>query len=203
MDAPARRIALTGGIATGKSQCMETFARLGAPVIDADQLARDAVAPGSAGLAAVVGRFGPSVLLPGGQLNRAALGAIIFADPTARQDIEEIIHPQVYAAIARWFTALDAPMGIADIPLLFETGHEEDFDVIVVAKCRPEQQLARLMSRGRLSKTNAGARIAAQLPLADKVAGADYVIDTSGTLEQTAANTEAVWVKLQSGIGNR
>jgi dephospho-CoA kinase len=196
----ARRIALTGGIASGKSLCLATFARLGVPIIDGDQLARDAVALGSAGLAAVVRRFGPSVLLPSGQLNRAALGAVIFADPTARQDIEKIIHPQVYAAVARWFTALTAPAGVADIPLLFETGHQDDFDVVVVAACQPEQQLARLMARGGLSEANAKARIAAQWPLARKIAKAHYVIDTSGTLAQTTENAEAVWSNLQSGI---
>lgn len=203
MAARPRRIALTGGIATGKSQCMATFVQLGVPVIDADQLAREAVAPGSAGLAAVVGRFGPAVLLPSGQLNRAALGAVIFEDPAARKDIEAIIHPHVHAAIARWFTALKAPAGVADIPLLFETGHEKNFDVVVVAACRPDQQLARLMARSRLNEAKALTRIGAQQPLADKVAKADYVIDTAGTLAQTAANTEAVWVKLQSVIGNR
>lgn len=201
--AVTRRIALTGGIATGKSQCAATFARLGVPVIDADQLARDAVAPGSLGLAAVVGRFGSAVLLPNGQLNRAALGALIFSNPTARRAMEAIIHPQVYAALARWFTGLTTPAGIADIPLLFETGHEGDFDVVVVAACRPDQQLTRLMSRSGLNEASARARIAAQWPLAKKVARADYVIDTSGTLTQTAENTEAVWVKLQSEIGNR
>jgi dephospho-CoA kinase len=197
---PVVRVALTGGIATGKSECLATFRQLGASVNDADQLAREAVAPGSAGLAAIVRQFGPSVLLRSGQLNRAALGAIIFADPEARNKVEAIIHPEVYAALARWFTALDTPIGIADIPLLFETGRQGEFDVVVVAACRLDQQLARLMARNRLSEADALARIAAQGPLADKVAGADYVIDTGGSLEQTAKETEKIWVKLQSEI---
>jgi dephospho-CoA kinase len=196
----ARRVALTGGIATGKSHCLGVFKRLGAPVIDADQVARDVVAPGTEGLTAVVKQFGRSVLLPGGQLNRAALGMVIFADPAARQQLEDIIHPRVYAAIERWFAALTAPLGIADIPLLFETSREDDFDVVVVAACRPDQQLARLMARTHLSKDDARIRIAAQLPLADKVARADYVIDTGGTIEQTETRTKAVWKKLLSEI---
>jgi dephospho-CoA kinase len=196
----ARRVALTGGIATGKSHCLGVFKRLGAPVIDADQVARDVVAPGPEGLTAVVKQFGRSVLLPGGQLNRAALGMVIFADPAARQQLEDIIHPRVYAAIERWFAALTAPLGIADIPLLFETSREDDFDVVVVAACRPDQQLARLMARTHLSKDDARIRIAAQLPLADKVARADYVIDTGGTIEQTETRTKAVWKKLLSEI---
>ncbi len=200
MASRPRRIALTGGIATGKSVCLAAFARVGAPVIDADHLARDAVAPGTPGLAAVIARFGPSVLLPAGHLNRAALGARVFADPAARRDLEAIVHPRVYAAVEHWFATLDAPAGVADIPLLFETGRAGDFDVVVVAACRPEQQLARLMTRSGLSEADARARIAAQWPLADKVTRADYVIDTSGTLEQTGERTRNIWERLQSSL---
>jgi dephospho-CoA kinase len=192
------RIALTGGIASGKSLCLSTFVRLGAPTIDADQLARAAVAPGSPGAAAVVARFGPGVSRPDGSLDRQALGALVFGDATARKDLEAIIHPHVYAGITRWFAELQAPAGIADIPLLFETGRSADFDVVVVASCRPDQQLARLMTRDSLSEADARARIATQWPLADKAARADYVIDTSGTVEQTMARTEDVWMTLQS-----
>ena len=195
-----RRVALTGGIATGKSHCLAVFKSLGAPVIDADQVARDVVAPGSDGLAAVVKQFGRAVLLPNGQLNRAALGMVIFADPAARHRLEDIIHPRVNAVIERWFGALTEPLGIADIPLLFETSREDDFDLIVVAACRPDQQLARLVARTHLSEADARNRIAAQLPLADKVARADYVIDTGGTKDQTEARTKAVWKKLQSEV---
>lgn len=194
------RVALTGGIATGKSHCLAVFKSLGAPVIDADQVARDVVAPGSDGIAAVVKQFGRSVLLPNGQLNRAALGMVIFADPAARHRLEDIIHPRVNAVIERWFGSLTEPLGIADIPLLFETSREDDFDLIVVAACRPDQQLARLVARTHLSEADARNRIAAQLPLADKVARADYVIDTGGTKDQTEARTKAVWKKLQSEI---
>lgn len=199
----ARRVALTGGIATGKSHCLAEFKRLGAKVIDADQVARDVVAPGTEGFAAVVKRFGPSVLLSGNQLNRAALGSLIFADPLARTHLEAIVHPRVYAEVERWFKELKAGVGIADIPLLFETGRESEFDRVVVAACPPEQQLARLMARSHLSETQARARIAAQLPLAAKIAKADYVIDTGGTKEQTASRTEEVWKKLQSENWNR
>lgn len=195
-----RRVALTGGIATGKSHCLAVFKSLGAPVIDADQVARDVVAPGSDGLAAVVKQFGRAVLLPNGQLNRAALGMVIFADPAARHRLEDIIHPRVNAVIERWFGSLTEPLGIADIPLLFETSREDDFDLIVVAACRPDQQLARLVARTHLSEADARNRIAAQLPLADKVARADYVIDTGGTKDQTEARTKAVWKKLQSEV---
>lgn len=200
------RIALTGGIASGKSVCLATFKELGAQIIDADQLARDAVAPGSPGLAAVIHRFGPSVQRADGSLDRPALAALIFTSGRsmdARQELEEIIHPRVYAGIERWFATLQAPVGIADIPLLYETGRSGNFDAVVVASCRADQQLARMMARDGLSEADARARLAAQWPLADKAAHADHVIDTSGTLEQTKTRTEDVWGKLQSTIGNR
>src|SRR6185436_13472853 len=123
-----------GGIATGKSHCLAKFATLGVPTIDADRLAHDAVEPGSQGLAGVVRRFGSSLVLPNGQLDRAALGRLVFADAAARRDLEAIIHPIVYASIARWFSTLgaDERFAVADIPLLFETGREADFDRVIV-----------------------------------------------------------------------
>jgi dephospho-CoA kinase len=196
MSARPRRIALTGGIASGKSTCLAAFVRLGAPVIDADRLARDVVAPGTAGLAAIRDRFGPTVRHADGSLDRDALGRRVFADADARRDLEAIIHPLVYAAITHWFATLSAPLGIADIPLLYETGRAHDFDIVIVVACTPEQQLARLMARNALSEADARARIAAQWPLADKVAKADYVIDTSGTLSDTTARVGAVWQAL-------
>src|SRR5687767_4159706 len=134
IDTPrVRRIALTGGIATGKSHVRAEFERYGVPTIDADTLARDAVAPGSAGLAAVVQRFGGEVLEAGGTLNRGKLAKIVFADPEARRALEAIVHPDVRRAMDRWFASLDPhthPYAIADIPLLFEVGRERDFDAV-------------------------------------------------------------------------
>jgi dephospho-CoA kinase len=194
------RVALTGGIATGKSRCLSVLRALGVPTIDGDQLAREVVAPGTTGLHAIVDRFGGDVLTPEGTLNRDALGALVFADTLARHDLEAIIHPRVYAAITQWFVALEAPAGVADVPLLYETERESDFDVVIVAACAPAQQLERLMARNGLSVAEAQARIAAQWPLADKVARADHVIDTSGTLEQTDANTRAVWERISRAV---
>jgi len=195
-----RRVALTGGIATGKSRCLSVLRALGVPTIDADQLAREVVAPGTPGLHAIVDRFGGAVLAPDGTLNREALGALVFVDTLARHDLEAIIHPRVYAAITEWFATLDAPAGVADIPLLYETDRAGDFDIVMVAACTPAQQIERLMERSGLSADAARHRIAAQLPLADKVARADYVIDTSGTLEQTDANTRAVWERISRAV---
>ncbi len=181
------RVALTGGIATGKTHCLRRFAELGAATIDADALARDAVAPGSPGLAAVVEHFGGRVLAPDGSLDRPALGRIVFADPKARAALEAIIHPEVYRRIRDWLANLPGgtPLGIADIPLLFETGHNHDFDVVIVAACDPEEQVRRVMARDRLSDAEARARLAAQWPIAEKVARASRVIWTDRGFDET------------------
>jgi dephospho-CoA kinase len=194
------RVALTGGIATGKSYCLARFAALGAAVIDADRLARDAVAPGSSALEAVALRFGRSILLPDGSLDRAALGRIVFNDRAARADLEAIVHPEVYRGIGEWFASRPPAtrLAIADIPLLFETGHNHDFDRVIVAACDPHQQLTRLMARDRLSEPEARARLNAQWPIEEKVARADHVIRTGGTLADTDAQVRTVYELLMA-----
>ena len=181
------RAALTGGIATGKSYCLGRFAALGAATIDADQLARQAVEPGTPGLQRVVERFGAGILREDGTLDRPALGRIVFADRTARADLEAIIHPEVYRRIGEWFADLPAGtrVAIADIPLLFETGQEHDFDRVIVAACAPAEQLRRLMARDALDEPAARARLDAQWPIDAKVARADYVIRTDGSFSET------------------
>jgi dephospho-CoA kinase len=181
------RVALTGGIATGKSYCLARFAGLGVPVVDADRLARDAVLPGSSGLRAVVDRFGAGVLGANGALDRPALGRIVFGDAKARAALEAIIHPEVYRHIREWFANLPAGtrLAIADIPLLFETGHNHDFDAVVVAACDPEEQVRRVMARDDLSAGDARARLAAQWPIGEKVKRATRVIWTDGGFAET------------------
>jgi dephospho-CoA kinase len=193
-----RRVALTGGIATGKSHCLQRFVDLGAPAIDADRLAREAVRSGTPGWAAVRHRFGPSVIRPDGEIDRALLGALVFRDADARRDLEAIVHPKVYDAIAGWFRQLEVAgraFGIADIPLLFETGHADAFDLVIVAACPPEAQLARLLARG-LSEPEAQQRLAAQWPIEEKVRLADVVIDTGGTIEDTDRQIRMVFEEL-------
>jgi dephospho-CoA kinase len=196
---PLLRVALTGGIATGKSYCLTRFAASGIPGVDADVLARDAVAPGSPGLAAVARRFGTSVLAADGSLNRPALAAVVFSDRTARADLEAIIHPEVYRRIQEWFVNLPhtTNVAIADIPLLYETGHEHEFDRVVVAACAPEEQVRRLVQRDGLTLEAARARLAAQWPIDEKVARADYVIRTDGTHEETASQVQRIADALQ------
>ena len=194
------RVALTGGIATGKSYCLARFAHLGAATIDADQLARDAVAPGTPGLARVIERFGSSVQLTDGSLDRAALGRIVFADRAARGELEAIIHPDVYRRISEWFADLPAGtrVAMADIPLLFETGHQHDFDRVIVCACAPAEQLRRLMARDALTREAALARLDAQWPIDAKVEKADYVVRTDGTYADTDQQVGRVFEGLQS-----
>jgi dephospho-CoA kinase len=194
------RAALTGGIATGKSYCLAQFAALGVPTIDADQLARDAVEPGTPGLRAVADRFGAGMIRPDGTLDRAALGAIVFGDTEARADLEAILHPEVYRRINEWLA--NQPRGtavaIADIPLLFETGHEHDFDRVIVAACAPDEQLRRLMHRDRLSMEAARARLAAQWPVSEKIRRADYLIRTDGPYAETGRQVQEVAAALRA-----
>ena len=195
------RVALTGGIATGKSHVLTRLERLGIPTIDADVLARDAVAPGTPGLAAVVRRFGADVCEADGTLNRKKVGAVVFHDLQARRDLEQIVHPYVREMTERWFASLDPeriPFAVADIPLLFEAQRERDFDAVVVTACAPEMQLSRLMARDGLDEAEALRRIAAQWPLEQKIAKADYVIRTDGTFDETNRQVEAVVSQLHA-----
>jgi dephospho-CoA kinase len=189
-----RRIALTGGIATGKTYVRKQFEALGVPTLDSDSLARDAVAPGTSGLARVVERFGRSILGPDGSLDRRALGALVFSDARARLDLEAIVHPDVRAATERWFASLDGrhPFAIADIPLLYEVGRDRDFDKVIVVASTAAAQLARMIDRDGVSERDARQRLAAQLPIDDKARRADFVIRTDGTFEDTDRQVRAV-----------
>ena len=196
-----RRVALTGGIATGKSHVLAQLAKLGAPTIDADKLARDVVAPGTPGLKAVVDRFGEDVLDQMGGLDRRKLGSIVFSDPVARRDLEEIIHPAVRGAIDEWYASLgEVPAGfaVADIPLLYETARQREFDAVIVTACDTNTQLTRIMARDGISEAEARARIAAQLPMSEKIRRADYVINTDGSFDETSVQVRDVFKRLSA-----
>jgi dephospho-CoA kinase len=196
-----KRVGLTGGIATGKSHVRAVFEALGVPTIDADLLAHKAVAPGSATFEAVKTRFGPTVLDPAGGLDRRKLGSVVFADPQARKDLEAIIHPQVVEAIDRWFASLDSQahlFAIADVPLLYEASRERDYDVVIVTACELPTQIRRVMARDNITEAEARQRIAAQLPIEEKVRRADHVIRTDGLLASTNAQVHEVYERLSS-----
>jgi dephospho-CoA kinase len=196
-----RRVGLTGGIATGKSHVRAVFEALGVPTIDADVLAHEAVAPGSAGFEAVKARFGPDVVDSRGALDRRKLGSLVFADGQARKDLEAIIHPGVVTAIERWFSSLDAqahPFAIADVPLLYEASRERDYDVVIVTACELPTQIRRVMARDGITEAEARQRIAAQLPIDEKIRRADHVIRTDGLLASTNAQVHEVYRRLSA-----
>jgi len=186
------RVALTGGAATGKSYVLEQFRRHGIPCVVADDLAHGVTGAGTEATAAIAARFGAEVVGADGSVDRDALGAIVFADDAARRDLEAIVHPAVYRAIEaamRGFAKVGgARLAVAEIPLLYETGHAADFDKVIVTACGDDVQLKRLMARG-LSDTRARQVVAAQKPTAEKAALADFVIRTDG---EKAATDEQV-----------
>ncbi|RUR00688.1 dephospho-CoA kinase [Labedella endophytica] len=198
-----RVIALTGGIASGKSTISRRLASLGASVVDADLLSREAVATGSPGLAQVAERFGPSVLAPDGSLDRAALGAIVFADESARLDLNGIVHPEVRRLAAARLAEIGRsdPHAIAvyDVPLLVETGVDHDFDLVVVADADADTRTERLISRRGLDPEEARRRVAAQASDGERRRVADVLIDTTGTLEHTDEQVDALWHDLTTG----
>lgn len=193
-------IGLTGGIAAGKSTVAARLAELGAIVIDADRLARDAVALGSPGLAAVVARFGPQVLDGDGALDRAALGAIIFGDPDDRAALNAIVHPEVrrlYRERVQAIAAADPDaIVVYDVPLLVEARAADEFRLIVVVHAPADLRVERLVSLRGMDPASARDRVAAQASDDERLAVADVVIDTSGSIESTLAQTDALWERL-------
>ncbi len=193
---PALLIGLTGGIGSGKSTVADLLEARGAVVIDADLLAREVVEPGTPGLEAVVARFGEGVLLPDGRLDRPALGRLVFADPLARRDLEEIIHPAVRARAAALTAA--APAGavvVQVIPLLVETGQQDAFDIVVVVDVDPAVQLARVRARDGLDQEQARARLSAQSGRDARLQAADVVITNDGDFKRLAEQVDDFWVR--------
>lgn len=196
------RAGLTGSIAVGKSFVSSVFAELGCHVLDADQTAREVVAHGSEGLRAIVAEFGGEVLRPDGALDRAKLGAIVFADETKRTRLNALLHPLIISAQDEWMRgrAAEDPrgIGIVDAALMIETGSYRRFDKLIVVHCRSELQLERLVKRDGLTVAEAERRIAAQMPQEEKKRFADYLIDTSNGFEETRARVAAVYEILKA-----
>ena len=195
------KVALTGGIATGKSHVLEQFRRHGVPCLDADTLAHGVESAGTEATAAIAARFGPDIVTAEGAVDRAKLGPLVFKDAAARRDLEAIVHPAVYRAIAAGLRAFalvgDSPFAVVDVPLLYETGAEKDFDRVIVVACEPATQIARLVLRG-MSDEAARQRLAAQWPTDEKQARADFVITTDGTFDDTNQQIDAVYGKLRT-----
>ena len=191
------RVGLTGGIGAGKSVVASALRELGAVVVDADVLAREAVAPGSDGLGDIVAAFGDDILAEDGSLDRDAMAQVVFADPSARGRLEAIIHPRVReraAAIEAEVRARDASAVVVhDIPLLVETGQQGAYDIVLVVDVPIEVQLDRLVRVRGMEQAEARARIGAQADRATRLAAADVVVDNSGTLDDMARRVQQVW----------
>jgi dephospho-CoA kinase len=190
------RVGLTGGIGSGKSAVSALFKARGAALVDADVNARAVVAKGTPGLAAVVAAFGDEILQAGGELDREALGRIVFADPDQLARLNAIVHPLVGEESARQIAlaeASGAPVLIHDVPLLVENKLQDRYDAVVVVAASPETQVERLTRLRGMSRQDAEARIAAQASLADKLAAATYVISNDGPLEELPPQVDRVW----------
>ncbi len=200
-----RRVALTGGIGSGKSAVSALLAERGAVVIDADLLAREVVAPGTAGLAEIVIAFGPDLIDADGGLNRSAMSERVFKDPVARRQLERIVHPRVRAR-AEQIEALarEDAVVVHDIPLLAETGQVDRFDDVVVVDCPPEVQIARLVSERGMTAQEARDRLAAQATREQRLAVADHVVSNEGSLDELREAVEQLWQTLSdTAAGHR
>jgi dephospho-CoA kinase len=200
MMRPMLHVGLTGNIGSGKSTAVLTFAELGAHVIDADAVVHELLAPGSEVHASVIRAFGEGYLDHDGTINRRRLGEFVFASPEKLRLLNSLIHPEVRTVVLGRIVELEQSVGngivIVDAALMVESGFYKLFDKIIVVACDPALQMARVMNRDGLTAEEARARIAAQMPVAEKLRVAHYTIETSGTLRQTREQTEAIYKDL-------
>ncbi|MCL1837788.1 MAG: dephospho-CoA kinase [Propionibacteriaceae bacterium] len=197
------RVALTGGIACGKSMVAQFLREAGAVIIDADELAREVVAVGTEGLAAVVDQFGADYVRCDGSLDRAKLGEAVFNDPQAREHLEAILHPRIRALAAEYEAQAPTEVVVVQvIPLLVETGQADTFDVVIVVDLEPEVQLERLMARNGLDLEQAQQRIAAQASRAGRLAVADFVISNDSDLKALRRKTRQVYYAIRASMSS-
>ena len=189
-------VGLTGNIGTGKSTVARMLADLGAETIDADQVTREVMRAETPVHAAIVEAFGPEVLAPGGEIDRKRLGEIVFADPAALARLESIVHPATIETVARRVAASDARVVVIEAIKLVEAGMADGYDSLWVTTCRSEQQVERILAARSMTRAEAEQRVRAQPPQEEKIARADVVIDTSGTLEQTRRQVQEAWERL-------
>lgn len=190
-------IGLTGGIASGKSTVSAYLVAMGAVLIDADQIAREVVLPGTPALNKIEQLFGTEVITEEGTLNRKKLGELVFANESSRKLLEGILHPEIREIMNQRMNQLEADnprrLVVVDVPLLYESGLASMFEKVMLVFVPREIQLERLVNRDGLSRGQAKARLEAQMPIEQKVQLADFVIDNSGTLEETGAQLQQFW----------
>jgi dephospho-CoA kinase len=189
-------VGLTGGIASGKSTVSKLFASYGAATLDADQVAREVVTPGSDGLSAVVRQFGSSILKETGELDREELGKIVFADEGKRKALEAILHPLIRTRTYQLIAESKSPVVVYAVPLLVEASVDYPFDMILTVEAGSEEQVNRLVKSRGLSVQEAASRVSSQATRAERAERADFVIDSSGTLAQLEAQVEVLWTRI-------
>ena len=206
-----KRVGLTGGIASGKSTVCEQLRRKGCLILDADQIAHQLIVKGQPCFAPVINLFGPLILDDSGEIDRKKLGNLVFHNPPLLQQLNRIVHPEVIRQIQTKLAIIEAersrPRTIVEASVMIESGFHTSFQYLILVTCTSPQQIERLRIRNGLSEVEARLRMAAQLPLEEKKSLADWVIDNSGSLEQTQAQvdrlwqelTDCVWVDLESG----
>lgn len=194
-------LGLTGGIASGKSEVTRILNQKGIPVVDADQVAREVVIPGSQGLSQVVKAFGPTILNPDGSLDRTKLGKLVFSNTSQLKQLETILHPLIQARVKKLRHQLEekqVSVAFYDVPLLFEKSLQAQFDGVLVVWCQPAQQLKRLMLRDGLSESQAQSRLDLQLPIDQKKSRSDWVIDNSGSADLLPGKVSEILQKINS-----
>ncbi|MGH2784231.1 MAG: dephospho-CoA kinase [Actinomycetota bacterium] len=198
-------VGLTGGIASGKSTVAQRLVDRGAILVDADQIARDVVEPGTPAWSKIVEHFGPGVLMPDKSINRPALGAIVFDDQTKLALLNEITHPEVMRRIADRLEELSTTdeIVVVDVPLLAEVGASDMFDVVVVVAANPDVQRDRLLRLRGMQDEHADARIASQAEHAERAALADVLIENDGSMDDLVAQVDALWTRLEADRGGR
>ena len=189
-------VGLTGGIASGKSHVATLLSDFGASVIDADQVAREVVIPGSPGLRQIVVFFGEEVLMSSGELDRQKLGEIVFKDPAKRIQLEQILHPLIKKRTTQLIAEQETDLVVYAVPLLIEAKVDYPFDAVVTVEAGVENQISRLMSSRSMSEPEAARRIQAQTSSGEREAIADFIIDSSGTKEQTREQVNELWQNL-------
>ena len=197
------KVAITGGAGTGKSTVARMFAELGAEVLDADQAAKDAVAVGAPAWVELRRLYGPEYFNQNGELNRSRLAQLVFADPEERRRLDGLIHPRVEAELQARVAELarqGAGLVLVEVPLLFETGREAAFDRVIVVAAPEALQIRRLRGRDRRGEAEIRGILAAQWPVADKVARADYVVDNGGRRRSTERQVKNIWADLKNQL---
>jgi dephospho-CoA kinase len=196
-------VGLTGGIASGKSFVASLLADLGASTIDADEVAREVVSLGSPGLSAVVSEFGSEVLLPSGELDRQKLGDIVFSDPQSRIRLEAILHPLIKVRTTELINSQSSEIVVYSVPLLVEAKVDYPFDSVITVEAGSENQVERLVRSRSLTEDEARKRVSAQTTEAMRVERADYVIDSSGSKDETKSQVEEIWQQLVSAARDK